>query len=67
MAKYKTQKERLLAICNSYRDIVKRPWTTKEVAEWAIKNGLAYPPKRGCSIEDAEDWERKLEAATNAT
>lgn len=67
MAKYKTKNERLIAITEAYRKIVNRPWTTGELALWAMAHDLYPCPKRGCSIEDAENWERKLEAATNAT
>lgn len=61
--KYKTKKQRLLAITDAYRRITgKKMFTAKEVAEWAISCWLFPVPTRGEEPETCTEWERRLEA-----
>lgn len=45
----RTKNDCLLAIVDAYGDLVGRPITMDEVAEWQIGRGLVTIPKRGSS------------------
>jgi hypothetical protein len=55
-----TKNARLLMIFDAYRDLVKRPCTTQEVAEWAMVSGLYPVPAFRCTNEEAATWEQRL-------
>lgn len=62
--KFKTKRERLLAVIEKWRSLHgNRPFTTNEVAEWAQARGLYPVPERGCIEQEASEWEAKLEGA----
>ena len=58
--------ECLLAIFKVYRELVRRPVTMQEVAEWQIGRGLATAPKKGDPIEIFRAFETKLDQAKAA-
>jgi hypothetical protein len=63
--KYKTKQQRLGAIIDAYRSkFNKSMFTTDEVADWAISNGLWPVPKRGDPQEICIAWERRLQERT---
>jgi hypothetical protein len=58
-----TKRYRLLLIFDAYRELVQRPATTKEVADWAIVSGLYPVPDGRCTAWEADRWMERLEAA----
>lgn len=62
--KFQTKQKRLVAIVDHYRELSgKGAVTMEEVSLWSMLRGLYPVPKRGCSVEDAADFERRLAEA----
>jgi hypothetical protein len=63
--KYRTKKDRLIAIFEAYLVKFKQSGATMdEVTNWALEHKLYPVPKRGDAADICEAWERKLKEVT---
>lgn len=61
--KYRTKQQRLVALVDAYTMHRAASFTTAEVSNWAIANGLWPVPKRGDAEAICRMWESRLQEA----